>query len=220
MGIMIAPSILSADFSILGKECLAMEKAGADMLHIDVMDGHFVPNISYGAVVQKSVRKLISIPFDTHLMISDPKKYVGDFIKAGSNGICFHLEAEGSPKETIEEIKAGGAYAGMALKPGTPAKDIFPYLPLLDMVLVMTVEPGFGGQSFMGDMCEKIGIIKDYARKIGKTILIQVDGGIDEKTAPIAVKAGADILVAGSALFSKDDYSTAVPALRSAAENI
>ncbi|MEF9983295.1 MAG: ribulose-phosphate 3-epimerase [Oscillospiraceae bacterium] len=216
--IYISPSMLSCDFSKMGEEALAMVKGGADMLHLDIMDGHFVPNITFGAPVIKCLRPLTKAVFDTHLMISDPDKYIKDFAKAGSDIITFHIESNSNVVETINLIKSFGIKAGLSVKPNTPIEEVYPYLDMLDMVLVMTVEPGFGGQSFMENMMDKIIKLKTKCAEINKeNLLIQVDGGISEKTVAIATSAGANVIVAGSALFSQENYQDAISKLRECA---
>jgi len=214
----ISPSVLACDFGALRNEILSMEAAGADMIHLDVMDGHFVPNISFGHGIIAGVRPGCSIPFDVHLMISQPLRYIDAFAEAGADSITFHLESESCVEETIEKIRGHGKGVGLSLRPGTRVKELFPYLPLVDMVLVMTVEPGFGGQRFMQDQMPKVAAVAKACRELGLSMDIQVDGGIDETTAPIAVKWGANVLVAGSALFRQPDYGQAVAGLRRAAE--
>ena len=183
------------------------------MIHIDVMDGHFVPNITLGAPVIKAFRKCTPAVFDVHLMISDPYRYIGDFHDAGADMITFHLESESNPAETIALIKSLGMKAGLALKPATPAESVFPYLSDLDMVLVMTVEPGFGGQSFMENQLPKIEAVRAECERLGIPMDIQVDGGIAADTAPLVKKAGANVLVAGSFVF-KGDKREAVELLK------
>ena len=211
--IQIAPSILSADFASLAQEVAAMKAAGAHLIHVDIMDGHFVPNISLGIPVVKSLRKKTDMFLDVHLMLTDPLVYAPQFADAGADMIVFHIESQGDPYSIISAIRGKGKKCGISLKPKTPAEAIFPYLPFLEMVLVMTVEPGFGGQKFMEDMCPKIAAIRKECERLGISMDIEVDGGIDVSTIGKAAAAGANVFVAGSALFGKPDYQAAVQAL-------
>ena len=203
--IKISPSILSSDYGNLSSELKRMEACGADMLHIDVMDGHFVPNITLGAPIVKCIRKSSTLPFDVHLMISDPYKYIPDFVNAGSDIITFHAEADSDIEKTIDLILASGKKAGLSVKPKTPVEAVYPYLDKLSMVLVMTVEPGFGGQSFMEDMMPKVSAVRSEIDRRGLDVDIQVDGGINKDTISIAAKAGANVFVSGNAIFSSDN---------------
>ena len=203
--IKISPSILSSDYGNLSSELKRMEACGADMLHIDVMDGHFVPNITLGAPIVKCIRKSSTLPFDVHLMISDPYKYIPDFVNAGSDIITFHAEADSDIEKTIDLILASGKKAGLSVKPKTPVEAVYPYLDMLSMVLVMTVEPGFGGQSFMEDMMPKVSAVRTEIDRRGLDVDIQVDGGINKDTISIAAKAGANVFVSGNAIFSSDN---------------
>jgi ribulose-phosphate 3-epimerase len=207
--IMIAPSVLSADFSRLAEEIQDVEKAGCDALHIDVMDGHFVPNLTIGPLVVSAIRKVTKLPLDVHLMIDQPSRYVAEFRKAGADWITFHVEAEKDVPGVLKMIRNSGAKAGLSLRPKTSVETIFPFLPELDLVLVMSVEPGFGGQSFMPDMMGKIKALRPKFKG-----LISVDGGIGAGNASQALEAGADILVAGSAIFGKSDRAKAIREFR------
>lgn len=208
----IAASILSADFANLQRDCLRVLQAGTDLLHIDVMDGHFVPNISYGApVLQCLHRALPDVYYDVHLMISDPARYAADFAKAGANLITFHLEAvPDTVPEVIASIRSTGCKVGISIRPGTPVETVFPYLQDVDLVLVMSVEPGFGGQKFLPATPQRLSALAAECKRLGCETLLEVDGGINAETGPLCVQAGADWLVTGSALFHAEDPAAMV----------
>ena len=213
--IIVSPSILAADYGKLAEEITKVVNAGAEYVHIDVMDGHFVPNISIGVPVVQSIRKVTSAVFDCHLMISNPFDYIDAFVKAGADLISFHVESNSDIKETIKKITSADKKAALVVKPGTPVDVVFPYLRDISMVLIMTVEPGFGGQGFMSDMLPKITALKEEIERQCLNVDIQVDGGVDEKTSDLCKKAGANVLVAGSYIFKSEDVNEAIKILKS-----
>lgn len=212
----VAPSLLSCDFAKMGEEIVRIDNAGADLIHLDVMDGHFVPNLTIGPAIVKAVRPYTKLPFDVHLMIDYPLDYIDAFADAGADIITFHIESMSEPNMTIDKIKSRGLKAGLVIKPGTAVDAVFPYLDKLYMVLVMTVEPGFGGQEFMEDMMPKVKALKEECARRNLDVLIEVDGGISEKTAPTASKAGVDICVSGTGVFKAPDPKEAIQAIQNA----
>lgn len=210
----IAPSILSADFMRLGEEIRAAGQAGADMLHIDIMDGHFVPNITIGPFIVEAIRKTTDLPLDVHLMIEEPDRYLKDFITAGADYLTVHVEASVHLHRTVQWIKESGARAGVSLNPATPVWVLEPILPDLDLVLVMSVNPGFGGQGFIPQCLEKIRTLRTIIEEKGLPVLIEVDGGVKPDNAHEIKDAGADILVMGSAFFNSQDYASLMKSVR------
>jgi ribulose-phosphate 3-epimerase len=209
----IVPSVLSADFARLADEIAVVTEAGAKMVHLDVMDGHFVPNITIGPPVIAKLRKVSGLVFDAHLMISEPAKYIEPFVEAGADHVTFHIEAADDPLELIDKLHKLGRSAGICLNPETPVEAIAVVAPLCDMVLVMTVHPGFGGQKFMPDAAKKVVQIREI---VGPDVRVEVDGGIDPHTTPIVVSYGADTIVAGNAIFGQPDRIAAIDAIRAA----
>jgi len=210
----IAPSLLACDFSRLQPEINAVEKAGVEFLHLDVMDGHFVNNITFGPVLVKAIDKIATVPLDTHLMIENPDRYIGPFLDAGADILTIHVEASHDVRRDLRAIRARGRKAGLSLNPDTPFSEIEPHLEELDLLLVMSVVPGFGGQAFMEDVLPSVAKAAKLRERLGLTFAIELDGGINPETAARARSAGAEILVAGTAIFRTPDYAAAITALR------
>lgn len=217
--LLVSPSMLAADFARLGEELRAIDAGGAEMVHLDVMDAHFVPNLTIGPALVASLRKHSQIPFDVHLMITDPLKYIEPFVKAGADHITFHIESDSDVAATIKAIHDAGLSAGLTLKPGTSVDTLLPYINDVEMFLVMTVEPGFGGQKFMADQLEKVRILHRELKKAGSSAHIQVDGGLDATNVRDAASAGANCIVAGTSVFRyKDGIPAAIAGLHAAEE--
>lgn len=216
--ITIAPSVLSANFGNLQQQIKLVEQGGADWLHLDIMDGHFVPNITFGPMIVRTIRSLTKLPLDTHLMITKPEKYLEDFKSAGATRLTVHVETCPHLHRTVEKIKELGLKAGVTLNPATSASTLKDIIPYVDLVLIMTVNPGFGGQKFISSMLQKIEDVAEMIALDGRGIPLEVDGGIDEVTAPKVVAAGANVLVAGNSIFSKKNIPQAVRTLRRSAE--
>jgi len=215
--IRIAPSVLDADFGRLAEQIAVVEEAGADLLHLDIMDGHFVPNLSIGVPVVAAVDRITDLFLDVHLMMTDPGRYARPFVDAGADLITFHAEVAQRPAELIEQIRGLGVQVGVALNPGTPAEAVFGYIDSVDLVLAMTVWPGFGGQTFMHECLPKIEVL---ASRMREDQWLEVDGGIDLETAPLVVRAGANTLVAGSAIYKRGDPAAALAGLRQAVQGV
>ncbi|MBR6680280.1 MAG: ribulose-phosphate 3-epimerase [Clostridia bacterium] len=212
--IIISPSVLAADFSVLGAELDKVAKAGAQYIHLDVMDGIFVPNISFGPPVISSLRKKSEVVFDVHLMITDPIRYIDDYVKAGADIITIHYESCENPLEVVRYIRSKGVSPCVSIKPETPPEVLFDMMNELDMVLVMTVEPGFGGQKMIPEMVAKVRVLRDHIEKNGLSVNIEVDGGITPENAPQVIDAGANVIVAGSAIFRADDPKAVIEKIK------
>jgi ribulose-phosphate 3-epimerase len=211
----IAPSILSADFARLGDEIKDVERGGADYIHVDVMDGHFVPNITIGPLIVEAIRPVTQLPLDVHLMIENPDQYIEAFAKAGADYITVHVEASRHLHRTIQLIKSTGVKAGVVVNPATPVETLKHVIEDVDLVLLMSVNPGFGGQKFIQSVLPKIRQVKEMANELNPNLEIEVDGGVNEETAKLCIEAGANVLVAGSAVFNKEDRAAAIASLRS-----
>jgi ribulose-phosphate 3-epimerase len=215
----IAPSILSADFAHLARDIQEVVEGGADYIHVDIMDGHFVPNITMGPMIVEAIRPVTELPLDVHLMIENPERYIEAFAKSGADIITVHVETCPHLHRTIQQIKALGVKAGVVLNPATPAEMVRPVIDELDMVLLMTVNPGFGGQSFIENVLHKIATIREWANKLNPSLEIEVDGGINPENAQKCAKSGADVFVAGSAIYNQKDRKQAIQEIRNAAIN-
>ena len=213
--VLIAPSMLKCDYAHLNRDVALLESAGAKILHWDVMDGHFVPNLSYGAMLIKQLRDCTDLFFDTHLMISEPERYLDSYLDAGSDAITIHIEAVAEPTSLLRTIRQAGVAAGLALNPGTPVEQVMPFVAECDLLLVMSVEPGFGGQKFMPVALEKL---KSFKSKLPEQVLLSIDGGIDQQTISAAAEAGANVFVAGSSIFVAEDYQSSLLELKSQAK--
>ncbi|MCP9450437.1 MAG: ribulose-phosphate 3-epimerase [Nitrospira sp.] len=218
--VLIAPSILSADFARLADEAAAVERAGADLLHVDVMDGHFVPNLTVGPPIVQALKKETKLPLDVHLMITNADAFIGEFAKAGADYLTVHVEACPHLHRTVQSIKEHGVKAGVTLNPATPVHSLEEILPDVDLVLIMSVNPGFGGQTFISSCLSKIRAVRRMLDRIGSRALLEVDGGVKTDNAAQVLEAGADVLVAGSAIFSGSDYAVTIAALRAAGRSV